>query len=158
MGVKLAYPGREYLYLKEADLKNIEKYLSLEKRHLIHLDFEPDEIKTDLVFSIFPDTKRFIVSDYIKDFNYIFKKKRDKKYYVENRSCKDIISFFRKNNKILLNFINMKKEVRDIFLGPLLKNTLKNVEVIKVNEDMLEDIWIHVRYWNGNIIIEDNDE
>jgi hypothetical protein len=48
-----------------------------------------------------------------------------------NKERADIISFFRKNNKILLNLMNLSKEERDFFLMEgVFEDLLRNTEVI----------------------------
>jgi hypothetical protein len=79
----------------------------------------------------FPLTNRYIISDNIKFYNDILKAR--KKYYVENMIGDNLISFFKKNNKVLLNIENLfdyqleliEKEYFDI---------LRNVEVLSMKE------------------------
>jgi hypothetical protein len=74
-----------------------------------------------------------------------------------NKVGVDIISFFRKNNKILLNFNNLSKEEEEFFLmDGIFEDVLKNTEVIAINKDM-HDIKMEVLdKWKGNVIISEN--
>jgi hypothetical protein len=69
----------------------------------------------------------------------------------------DIITFFRKNNKILINFNNLSKEEEEFFLmDGIFEDVLKNSEVIAVNKDT-HDIKMEVLdKWKGNVILSEN--
>jgi hypothetical protein len=88
------------------DEENYENVYEKNKIHLIEIAFkEPTLEKIDTVIERFPNTNRFIVYDNVKFYNNAFKNL--KKYYVGNKKGDSLISFFRKNNKVLLNMINL---------------------------------------------------
>jgi hypothetical protein len=110
------------------------------------------------VLHLFPKTNRFIVEDNIRDYNSILRR-TEKKYYVMNKEGAEIISFFRKNNKILLNFMNLTKEERDFFLmDGVFEDVLKNTEVIALTKKIYDEKIEVLDKWKGNCIILDESE
>jgi hypothetical protein len=94
-----------------------------------------------------------VIEDNIREYNSILKR-TSKKYYVMNKVGVDIISFFRKNNKILLNFNNLSKEERDFFLmDGIFDDVLRNTEVIAINKAMHDMKMEVLDKWKGNVII-----
>ena len=76
-----------------------------------------------------------------------------------NKKKAEIISFFRKNNKILLNFMNLTKEERDFFLMEgVFEDVLKNTEVIAVTKKIYDEKIEVLDKWKGNVIIVDENE
>jgi hypothetical protein len=107
--------GSDIISLNENNYDN-SKLLRIPRVHLIKLDFyKPTRTLIERVLQLFPKTNRFVIDDNIREYNFILKRTA-KKYYVMNKIGVDIISFFRKNNKILLNFNNLSKEELDFFL------------------------------------------
>lgn len=146
--------GRGYLEIDEDFLKLITEPID-EKIHLIKLNFkEPSQKLILKTFSMFPKTQRYIISDNIKIYNDVFKNTM-KKYYVENGHLENnIISFFKRNNKVCLNFTKiLNKKVKQFLLDEMLEDILKNLEVIKISESMLKQYYTRLEYWPGNIII-----
>jgi len=74
-----------------------------------------------------------------------------------NKFGADIISFFRKNNKILLNFNSLSVEEEEFFLlDGVFDDVLKNTEVIAIDKHT-HDLKLEVLdKWKGNVIISDN--
>lgn len=71
-----------------------------------------------------------------------------------NSEGSEIISFFRKNNKVLLNFLNLSKEERDFFLmDGIFEDVLKNTEVIAMTKKMHDEKIQVLDKWKGNVII-----
>jgi hypothetical protein len=136
-----------------------DTFQSIPRVHLIKLDFAmPTYDLIREVLHLFPKTNRFIVEDNIRDYNSILRK-TEKKYYVMNKTGAEIISFFRKNNKILLNFMNLSKEERDFFLmSGVFEDVLKNTEVIAVTKKIYDEKIEVLDKWKGNVIIVDENE
>lgn len=152
--MKITRIGSDYITIDEKGLKN-ESLLDIPRVHLIKLEFaDPTEEKINAVFTLFQRTNRFVIDDNIKIYNEVFKKTM-KKYYVMNRPGIDIISFFRKNNKVLMNFLNLDMYQRDFLWEHSLEDVLKNVEVIMVDQKMLVERNEFLQLWRGNIIIND---
>lgn len=152
--MKLSRLNNEYIEIDENWLNH--NYSKLEKKyHLVKINLKnPTKEKLDKIIKLLFKTNRFIVSNNITFYNLYFKKTR-KKYYVENVFCDDkIISFLRKNNKILFNFSSFNiNELEKVFEKYLLKDILNNVEVIKINSEMLEKYSDILNKWNGNVIL-----
>lgn len=156
--MKITQPGRDIIRVTEEDYENGEVVSSEDKVHLIKFAFEePDNDKVNWVFETYPDTKRFVVEQDIKFYNDILKK-TNKKYYVENSNNTSLITFFRKNNKVLLNFSKLFSEERDFILEYLLNDILKNVEIIAIDKDNFERYFETFRKWKGNVVIDNNYE
>lgn len=114
------------MIIDEGNLDNVRE--ENDKVHLIYLNFdEPTDSKVRTVLNKFPSTNRFIVSDNIKFYNNILK--NNKKFYVENQPDVGLLSFFKKNNKVLLNMNNLSQQERE-FVKTNIKDVLKNTEVI----------------------------
>ena len=76
-----------------------------------------------------------------------------------NKKGSDIISFFRKNNKILLNFLNLSNEEQNFFLMEgIFEDVLRNTEVIAVSKRMYDEKMEVLDKWKGNVIIVSSDE
>jgi hypothetical protein len=102
------------------------------------LNFDkPTFDKVNRVLEKFNYTNRFIIEDNIKFYNDILK--NNKKYYVENNSEQGLISFFKKNNKVLLNFNTLTSEER-IFVKNNIEDVLKNVEVLRMDRSDLKSL------------------
>ncbi len=88
-------------------------------------------------------------------YNYILKE-TNKKYYIENNPSSDIISFFRKNNKVLINFNNLNSESKKFLLSDSVFNdVLKNSEVIMIDKSTFNLKRNALKNWTGNVIISD---
>lgn len=145
--------GSDIIKIDETNLYDTEM-INIPRVHLIKMEFsEPDEKKVLSVISLYPKTNRFIVKDNIKIYNSILRK-TSKKYYVENRKGIGLISFLRKNNKVLLNFFNLSFYDRKFLLSDSCFNDLlMNVEVIAINKEIFEEKLDILKKWSGNVII-----
>lgn len=154
--MRITKVGTDYISINESNFADT-KFQNIQRVHLIKLDFqEPTRILIDRVLGLFPKTNRFVIADNIRDYNAILKR-TSKKYYVMNKSGADIISFFRKNNKILLNFNSLSKEEQGFFLlDGIFEDVLKNTEVIAIDKDMHDMKMEVLDKWKGNVIISDN--
>lgn len=148
--MKLTKYGSDYVIIDEHNIKEIQ---TEEKIHLIKLKFHnPNKNLMDEIFNRFPKTNRFIISDNIRFYNSIFKT-TNKKYYVENYKGIKFISFFRKNNKVVINFTKLSTIQKQFICKDCLPDLLNNIEVAIVDEELFKDKFDDFENWNGNLII-----
>jgi len=154
--MRITNVGTDYISLNEENYTDT-KFQNIVRVHLIKLDFEtPTKNLINKVLYLFPKTNRFVIEDNIREYNSILKR-TSKKYYVMNKVGVDIISFFRKNNKILLNFNNLSKEEKDFFLmDGIFDDVLRNTEVIAISKNMHDMKMEVLDKWKGNVIISEN--
>lgn len=145
--------GSDYISVNE-DNYSSNAFQKIPRVHLIKFDFAmPTYDLVNQVLHLFPKTNRFVIEDNIREYNSILRR-TEKKYYVMNKKGSDIISFFRKNNKILLNLMCMSKEERDFFLMEgIFEDMLRNTEVIAVNKKVYDEKMEVLDKWKGNVII-----
>lgn len=150
--------GTDYIRVNEESY-NSDAYQRIPRVHLIKLDFAmPTFDLVNQVLHLFPKTNRFVIEDNIREYNSILRR-TEKKYYVMNKERADIISFFRKNNKILLNLMNMPKEERDFFLMEgIFEDMIRNTEVIAISKKMYDEKIEVLDKWKGNVIIMEEDD
>ena len=155
--MKLTQPGQDIISVTEEDFENNEVVNTGDKVHLVKFGFEnPTKEKVQWVLNSYSSTNRFIVEDDIKFYNDMLKVTA-KKYYIENKPNVGLITFFRKNNKVLLNFLNLLEEERDFILDYLLFDILKNVEIIVLDEENIKKYYQSLKKWSGNIIVYNSD-
>jgi len=147
--------GSDYITIDEDNIRS-EELLSIPRVHLIKLDFfQPNETKVMNVISLFPKTNRYVIEDNIRIYNYILKR-TSKKYYILNKEGIGLISFFRKKNKVLLNFMNVSTFEKQFLLSEgCFEDLLSNIEVILIDRDAYEEKKDILRNWNGNVIIDE---
>ena len=153
--MKLTKIGSDFISIDENNLDD-ETLLAIPRVHIIKLNFlKPSKQKVERVIDLYEATNRFVIEDNIKIYNYILRS-TNKKYYIENTPGTRLISFFRKNNKVLVNFNNLNLfEKRFLLSDVCFEDVLKNTEVIILDkESYLEKINI-LKEWSGNIIISD---
>jgi hypothetical protein len=145
--------GSDYIRIDEQNIDD-KKLLGIPRVHLIKLDFEkPTETKVKKVISLYPKTNRFVVDENVKTYNVILKD-TNKKYYVENTVGSKIISFFKKNNKVLVNFNNLTEPERNFLLSEdCFDDVLKNAEVILLNKPVFDVKSKQLEVWSGNVIV-----
>lgn len=150
--MKLTKLGSDYIAITEDNLRD-DNLLSLSRVHLIKLNFfNPTEEKIKTTLNLYPKTNRYVIEDNIRIYNNVLKR-TNKKYYVMNLSGVGFVSFFRKNNKVLLNIENLSVFEKQFVLSVCLEDVLKNIEVIQLNyEDFVSAEEIFEK-WNGNVII-----
>ena len=145
--------GTDYIELNENNLydKDLQQ---IPRVHLIKLSFDnPTERKIKQVLEIFPKTNRFVIERDIKIYNFILRN-TSKKYYVSNVVGTDMVSFFRKNNKILINFNYFDINDYQYFLQDnVFNDLLKNVEVVDLDKDIFDEKMDILEKWRGNVII-----
>lgn len=154
--MRLTQIGRDYVVVNEESLKSKE-LLDIPRIHLIKMSFgEPTKEKIDAVLQLFPRTNRFVIDREIKTYNDALKY-TSKKFYVENRVGISIISFFRKNNKVLVNFNKLRTVEKDFLLSEnVLPDMLRNVEVVQLAKVDLDKVYRVFESWDGNIIISED--
>ena len=156
--MKLTIAGKDVISIDES---NIDRY-KLEaskgiKFHVIKLNFDdPTKEKVDDVLRSFDNTNRFIISDNVKFYNGHLKYV-GKKYYVQNTSGQNFISFVRKNNKILVDLTCMTSAESRFVLDNYLEDLLRNTEIILIDESDLSAFSSILKGWPGNLIIRDPD-
>lgn len=65
-----------------------------------------------------------------------------------------LITFFKKNNKVLVNFNNLTTFERQFLLiDDNFGDVLRNTEVIMVNQEIFEEKKTFLETWSGNVII-----
>lgn len=157
--MKITLIGSDLIRINESNYGNNE-FQKIKRVHIIKLDFKnPTYDLLNEVMHLFPKTNRFIIDNKIRDYNYIFKR-TEKKYYVMNKNNFNIISFFRKNNKVLFNMMNLNKKERDFFLmDGIFEDVLRNIEVIALSKKIHDEKIQVLDKWNGNcLILNDGDK
>lgn len=152
--MKITEIGRDLIVVTEDDLgPNTSQLKSKEKIHLIKFKFkEPTKTKILGTLDKYPETNRFIVSDNIRIYNEILKT-TNKKYYVQNEVNQiGIISFFRKNNKVLLSIPSLSYEEKSFVLDYALNDILKNLEILLIERHDYEKCIDAFHNWKGNLI------
>ena len=146
--------GSDYITVNEENLYD-EKLTGLPRVHLIKLDFDnPNENKIKDVLSLYPLTNRFVIEKDVRTYNYILRK-TSKKYYIMNTTEDRLISFFRRNNKVLINFLNFEGvELSLILVDGMFRDVLKNTEVIMIDKQTFDEKEMILNEWNGNVIIK----
>lgn len=150
--------GSDYIRVDEENY-NSNTYQRIPRVHLIKFDFAiPTYDLVNEVLHLFPKTNRFVIEDNIREYNSILRR-TEKKYYVMNKRNANIISFFRKNNKILLNFMNLSIEEQNFFLMEgIFEDVLRNTEVIAISKIIYDEKMEILDKWKGNVIIIGEDE
>jgi hypothetical protein len=145
--------GSDYIGINEDNI-NDKELLLIPRVHLIKLNFSsPTSEKVKEVISNFPKTNRFVVEDNIKIYNSVLKR-TSKKYYVQNREGIGLISFFRKNNKVLLDITRLNVFEKQFILSSCLEDVLRNIEVVKMKQEDYIDYEDILKLWKGNVIID----
>ena len=153
--MKITRIGKDYITINEQNVPTTDERRN-DKIHLIKLNFEePTKEKILFVVDTFQKTNRYVISNNIRVYNDVLKH-TGKKYYIENRTGVNLISYLRKNNKILLNFSNLREFEREFLANKsILDDVLKNVEVIQMKKSIYNDSLSLLNYWDGNVILED---
>lgn len=147
--------GQDLVTIDEKNLED-ETLLKIPRIHLIRLAFEtPTEHKIRGVLELFNKTNRFIIDDNIRVYNG-FLKNTNKKYYVSNKKGTKIISFLRRNNKILLNINLLSSQEREFMLcEDIFYDLLDNLEIMCMKKEDFDPKREILEKWSGNIILSD---
>ena len=151
--MKITVMNEDFVTITEQNLNDLTENPE-KKIHLIKLNFtEPTKEKVLSVINTFTKTNRYVISNNIKIYNDILKT-TGKKYYIENEKNTNLISYLRKNNKILINFNNLRQNELDLLLDEkILLDLLRNVEVIMIQSSIYEKYCPIFNSWDGNIIL-----
>lgn len=150
--MKITKIGTDYVSLDESNYDS-EEFKSISKIHLIKLNFfRPSKSKIEKVLRLYPSTNRYVISNNIRTYNYTLRA-TTKKYYVENSPGTDIISFFRKNNKVLVNFNNLTEDEYKFLVDNCIEDILKNTEVVQIDRPSFEEKRGIFEKWSGNVIL-----
>ena len=154
--IKITKPGEDILVISDQDY---DKNLQIEhKVHLIRLQFETPTIdKMNWVIETFYKTHRYVIdSEHIRFYNGYFKR-TNKKYYVINDNKTDgLISFFKKNNKVLLDITALSEVDQLYVLNVGFTDVLRNTEVIIISKADYDEHTEELNMYNGNCIIADD--
>ncbi len=151
-------PGKDVIRITDNDYINDIPSIT-DKVHIIRLDFKnPDNTKMEWVISKFYTTNRYIVDNTnIKYYNYFLKRTNLKYYIINNDKWNGLISFYKRNNKVLLDITLLSKPERDFVLKISLLDILQNTEVIIISKDDYQVVKNVIDKWRGNCIIQDPD-
>ena len=150
-------PGKDVITISDHDFLDDTPHMR-GKVHLIRLNFlHPDNNRMEWVINKFPQTNRYIVdAKNIKFYNY-YLKRTSLKYYIINTNTvfTGLISFYKRNNKVLLDITALQNSVRLFLLEYLLYDILENTEVIIISKDDYDENSEVIDRWRGNCIIKD---
>jgi len=151
--MRLTKLGTDYICVSE---DNVTEFISLPRVHLIKMKFfNPTVEKINKVLDAYPKTRRFVIEDNIRVYNQVLKR-TNKKFYVENTKGTGFISFFRKNNKVLLNILKLSPFEKQFALSVCLEDILRNIEVIQLEMEDFEEYKEIFEKWSGNVIIHND--
>jgi hypothetical protein len=150
--MKLTQMGSDYVRINEANLAD-ESLLSISRIHIIKLDFrEPTLEKVNYVLNTFRSTNRFVVDNEIKFYNSVLRS-TNKKYYVANVEGDTLITFFKRNNKVLLDTTKLNPLEKAFVFSVALTDVLQNTEVVIAEQKFYRDNPEPFNKWSGNLIL-----
>lgn len=150
--MKVTRMGSDYVRINELTMAD-ENITSIPRIHIIKLDFkEPTEEKLDFVLSTFSSTNRFVIDKDIRFYNNILRQ-TNKKYYISNTENDRLITFFKRNNKVLLDTTLLNPLERAFVFSISLQDILYNTEVMIVKEKDYKENTEPFNKWSGNLII-----
>lgn len=151
--MRLTKTGKDYIVIDECNMAD-PTYTRISKVHLIKLAFKlPTLEKVNYIFNTFPATNRFVVEDNIKFYNDIIRN-TNKKYYVVNKEGDALISFYKKNNKVLLDVSKLSILEKSFVFSIALDDILSLTEVMIVSEKQYMDNQAVFTKWSGNLIVQ----
>ena len=155
--MKITKLGSDIITVNDNTLLDVNE--CKKKIHLIRLMItHPNTEKMDWLLSVYNRTKRFVIDiEYIKFYNYFFKK-TNMKYYVINtdKYYTGLVSFFKRNNKVLLN-TTVLNDIEQEFVFTSLIDILSNLEIIMIDKEKFLKYKSIFSKWNGDVIIKEND-
>jgi hypothetical protein len=155
--IKITKPGSDIIVITDQDYN---KDIRIEEKvHLIRLAFDiPTIEKMNWVIDTFYKTHRFIIdSEHIRFYNGFFKRTNKKYYVINDDSTNGLISFFKKNNKVLLDITALNEFDKMYVLNVAFNDILKNTEVIIISKDDYTERLEQLNMYNGNCVIADED-
>ncbi len=144
--------GTDYICINELSMAD-KNLISIPRIHIIKLDFDdPTDEKVEYVLKTFGLTNRFVIDNNIRFYNNILRK-TNKKYYVANTEDDRLITFFKRNNKVLLDTTILNPLERAFVFSIALQDVLLNTEVMIIrSKDYKENAEIFNK-WSGNLIL-----
>ncbi len=150
--MKVTRMGSDYVRISEYNMAD-EKLLEIPRIHIIKFDFkEPTREKVEYVLKTFSKTNRFVVDRDIKFYNDILRK-TNKKYYIANTTEDRLITFFKRNNKVLLDTTSLNPLEKAFVFSVAIEDVLNNTEVIIINEKYYKENPGPFNRWSGNLIL-----
>lgn len=150
--MKITKMGIDYVRITESNMAD-EFITSIPKIHIIKLDFkEPTEDKVEYVLKTFRSTNRFVIDNNIRFYNYILKN-TNKKYYISNTKDDRLISFFKRNNKVLLDTTVLNPLESAFVFSIALEDVLNNTEVMIVSSKKYKENPEPFNNWSGNLVV-----
>lgn len=150
--MKITKVGTDYVRISETNLAD-KRLLEIPRIHIIKFDFkEPTVEKVEYILKVFSGTNRFVVSDNVKFYNGILKN-TNKKYYIANVEGDQLISFFKRNNKVLLDTTKLNPLEKAFIFSVCLTDVLVNTEVMIAEEKFYRENLEAFNNWSGNLII-----
>lgn len=154
--MKITKVGSDLICVTEQDYTD---NISFEhKVHLVKLAFDnPTSDKMFWVMKTFQNTNRFIIADNISFYN-SYLKHTNKKYYVSNSEPNKLVSFYKRNNKVLLDTTQLSDFERQFVFNVIIDDILSCTEVVAVSKkDYVQYVEIF-NNWNGNLIVLEDGE
>jgi len=152
----ITVPGRDIIVINEESLMSGEEYVN--KVHLVRLSFNnPTDDKMKWVMETFKKTNRYVIDiDHIRYYNY-YLKRTNLKYYIINKSntWRGLISFFKRNNKVLLDITQLTMFEKQFVLNVSLEDVISNTEVLLMTKEDYTDHLDVFNQWKGDIILHD---
>ena len=150
--MKITKMGSDYINVNELNMAD-ESLQKISRIHLIKLDFkEPTFDKVEFVIKTFRSTNRFVIDNNIKFYNDILRN-TNKKYYISNTENDKLITFFKRNNKVLLDTTRLGVLEKAFVFSVALEDVLMNTEVIIVGNKYYRDNPGPYNNWSGNLIL-----
>lgn len=150
--MKITQIGSDYVRINEMNLAD-PMLKDIARIHIIKLDFrEPTVEMVQYVLDTFESTNRFVVDNNIKFYNAILKN-TNKKYYVANTEEDKLITFFKRNNKVLLDCNKLSPLEKAFVFSVALDDVLANTEVMIVSEKIYRNHPAPFNAWSGNLIL-----
>lgn len=150
--MKITKMGSDYVCISELNIAD-SSLLEIPRIHLIKLDFrEPTFEKVEYVLKTFHSTNRFVIDGNVKFYNDILRN-TNKKYYIANNEQDKLITFFKRNNKVLLDTTKLSVLEKAFVFSVAIEDVLSNCEVAIVGHKNYRDNPAPYNAWSGNLIL-----
>jgi hypothetical protein len=150
--MKITEMGSDYVCINELNMAD-PRLQAIQRIHLIKLDFkDPSREKVEYVMKTFRLTNRFVIDKDIKFYNDILRN-TNKKYYISNTEGDKLVTFFKRNNKVLLDTTKLSILEKAFVFSVALEDILFNTEVIIVGHKHYKENPAPYNNWSGNLIL-----
>jgi len=150
--MKITTMGSDYVRINELNMTD-QKIQSIPRIHLIKLEFKnPSLEKVEYVLKTFKLTNRFVIDSNVKFYNDILRN-TNKKYYISNVEGDKLITFFKRNNKVLLDTTKLSILEKAFVFSVSLEDILLNTEVMIVGHKFYKENPAPYNNWSGNLIL-----